>query len=212
MTTTTTAAAAAVKTRRPSRRLAKIVSLIAIPAAVAVSGLVVAQASYSAYSATTVNPTNNWATGTVALTDDDTNTAAFSATNLKPGATGTKCLTVTSTGSLASTVKLYATTPASTKDLAANINLTISQGSGGSFGSCTGYTPLPTGANLYTGTLAGFGTAYTGYTNGLGSWAPTGTTNESRTYQITYTVAANAPDTTQGGTASLGLTFEAQNN
>ena len=31
----------------------------------------VAQSSYSAYSATTVNPTSNWATGTVALTDDD---------------------------------------------------------------------------------------------------------------------------------------------
>ena len=206
MTTTATAG------RRPSRHLAKIVSLIAIPAAVAVSGLVVAQASYSAYSATTVNPTNNWATGTVALTDDDTNTAAFTAANLKPGATGTKCITVTSTGTLASTVKLYATTPASTKDLAANINLTVSQGTGGSFGSCTGYTPLATGATLYTGTLAGFGTAYTGYTNGLGSWSPTGTGTEARTYQITYTVNGNAPDTTQGGTASLGLTFEAQNN
>ena len=208
MTTTTTAA----RTRRPSRRLAKIVSLIAIPAAVAVSGLVVAQASYSAYSATTVNPTNNWATGTVALTDDDANTAAFTAANLKPGATGTKCLVLTSTGSLASTVKLYATTPASTKNLAANINLTITQGTGGSFGSCTGYTPLATGATLYTGTLDGFGSTYTGYATGLGSWAPTGTANESRTYQITYTVNGNAPDTTQGGTASLGLTFEAQNN
>jgi hypothetical protein len=209
---TTTATATATAARRPSRRLAKIVSLIAIPAAVAVSGLVVAQASYSAYSATTVNPTNNWATGTVALTDDDTNTAAFTAANLKPGATGTKCLTVTSTGTLASTVKLYATTPTSTKDLAAHITLTVSQGTGGSFGSCTGYTPLPTGATLYTGTLAGFGTTYTGYTNGLGSWAPTGTGTEARTYQITYTVNGNAPDTTQGGTASLGLTFEAQNN
>jgi hypothetical protein len=208
---TTTVAA-----RRPSRRLAKIVSLIAIPAAVAVSGLVVAQASYSAYSATTVNPTNNWATGTVALTDDDTNTAAFSAANLKPGATGTKSLTVTSTGSLASTVKLYATTPTSTKDLASNINLTVSQGSGGSFGSCTGYTPLATGATVYTGTLDSFGTTATNYSTGLGTWSPAtnpaGTANESRTYQITYTVAANAPDTTQGGTASLGLTFEAQNN
>ncbi len=98
-------------TRRPSRRLVKIVSLIAIPAAVAVSGLVVSQASYSAYSATTVNPTSNWTTGTVALTDDDANTAAFTAANLKPGSTGTKCIAVTSTGTLASAVKLYGTDP-----------------------------------------------------------------------------------------------------
>ena len=49
--------------RRPSRRLAKVVAIVSVPAAVVVSGLVVSQASYSAYSATTVNPTSNWATG-----------------------------------------------------------------------------------------------------------------------------------------------------
>ena len=204
--TTTTAA----QTRRPSRRFATIASLVAVPAAIAVSGLVVSQASYSAYSATTVNPTNNWATGTVALADDDTNTAAFTAANLKPGSTGTKCIAVTSSGSLASTVKLYATNPATTKNLAANINLTISQGTGGSFGSCTGYTKL--GADLYTGTLDQLGKSATGFTNGLGDWAPSGKNDETRTYQLTYTVKTDAPDTTQGGTAALGLTWEAQNS
>ena len=213
MTTTTTVAAnTAAQVRRPSRRFAKIASLVAVPAAIAVSGLVVSQASYSAYSATTVNPTNNWATGTVALADDDANTAAFTATNLKPGSTATKCIAVTSTGSLASTVKLYATTPATTKDLAANINFKVVQGSGGSFGDCTGFTPLASGSELYAGTVAGFATSYTGFQKGLGDWAPTGTATESRTYQITYSVKTEAPDTTQGGTAALGLTFEAQNS
>ena len=208
---TTTTITAKTSAARPSRRFATIASLVAVPAAIAVSGLVVSQASYSAYSATTVNPTNNWATGTVALADDDTNTAAFTATNLKPGSTGTKCIAVTSTGSLASTVKLYATAPASTKDLAAHVDLTITQGNGGSFGSCTGYTPL-TGPALYTGTLDQLGKTATGYTNGLGGWAPTGKNDETRTYQVTYTVNPKAPDTTQGGTAALGLTFEAQNS
>jgi hypothetical protein len=217
-TTAATATATATKTaaRRPSRRLAKIVSLLAIPAAIAVSGVVVSQASYSAYSATTVNPTSNWATGTVALNDDDTNTAAFTAANLKPGATGSRCIVVTSTGSLASAVKLYATTPTTTKNLAANITLTITQGTGGSFGTCTGYTPLATGASVYTGTLDGFGTTATSYSTGLGSWTPAvnpaGTANESRTFQITYTVKSDAPDTTQGGTAAVGFTWEAQNS
>jgi hypothetical protein len=205
-------AVAAVRTARPSRKVATIVSLVAIPAALAVSGLVVAQSSYSAYSATTVNPTSNWATGTVALTDDDANAAAFTASNLKPGSTGSRCIVVSSTGSLPAAVKLYGTGAATTNALASNINLTVTQGTGGSFGSCTGYTPLASGATLYNGTLAGFGTSSTGYSTGLGNWAPTGTGNESRTYQITYTVAGNAPDTTQGGTASLGLTFETQNN
>ena len=199
----------ATSTRRPSRRLTKIASLVAVPAAIAVSGLVVSQASYSAYSATTVNPTNNWATGTVALTDDDANTAAFTAANLKPGSTGTRCVVVTSTGSLPSTVKLYGTAPATTKNLAANIDVTISQGVGGSFGDCAGFLPA---TNLFAGTLDQLGKSATGFTNGLGTWAPSGKGTETRTYQITCTVNAQAPDTTQGGTAALGLTWEAQNS
>ncbi|SDS59957.1 hypothetical protein SAMN04488543_2032 [Friedmanniella luteola] len=207
MTATTTA-----KTARPSRRAAKVATLLAVPAAVAVSGLVVSQASYSAYSATTVNPTSNWATGTVVLADDDANTAAFTVANLKPGSTGTQCVVVTSKGSLASAVRLYATTPTSTKDVAANLDLKVTQGTGGSFGSCTGYTPLASGADVYTGTLDNLGKTATGYTSGLGSWTPTGKATESRTYQITYTVRADAPDSTQGGTAAAGLTWEAQNS
>ncbi|SDT09356.1 hypothetical protein SAMN04488543_3014 [Friedmanniella luteola] len=204
---------ATAKTARPSHRAARIATLLAVPAAIAVSGLVVSQASYSAYSATTVNPTSNWATGTVVLADDDNNTAAFTATNLKPGSTGTQCVVVTSKGSLASKVRLYATNATTTKDLAANIDLKVSQGTGGSFGSCTGYTPLASGADVYTGTLDTFGRTATGYATGVGEWATAGgKAEESRTYQITYTVKAGAPDTTQGGTAAAGLTWEAQNS
>jgi hypothetical protein len=198
-------------TRRPSRRVAKIATVLAVPAAVAVSGLVVSQASYSAYSATTVSPTSNWATGTVALTDDDNNTAAFTAENLAPGATGTRCITVTSKGSLASEVKLYATNPAATKDLAEHIDLKVVPGAGGSFGSCTGFLASATGGG-YAGTLADFGKAHTGFANGVGGWSPSGKGTETRTYQITYTVKAGAPNSTQGGTASVGFTWEAQNS
>jgi len=209
-------AVTATATRRPSRKIATIVSLVAIPAALAVSGLVVAQSSYSAYSATTVNPTSNWATGTVALTDDDANTAAFTASNLKPGSTGSRCIVVSSTGTLPSSVKLYATGPTSTKNLAANINLNVTQGTGGSFGSCTGYAPLASGSSVYSGTLADLGTNATSYATGVGSWTPagvaTGAAAETRTYQITYTVKSDAPDSTQGGAASTGLTWETQNS
>jgi hypothetical protein len=197
---------------QPSRRAATIAKFAVVPAALLASAAVVAQASYSAYSATTVNPTSNWATGTVAVTDDDTNTALFTAANLKPGSTGTKCIAVTSTGSLASTVKLYATGPATTKNLASYISLTITAGTGGSFGSCATFTALPTGAAVYSGTLDSFGATATSYATGLGSWAPTGAATETRTYQVSYTVSATAPDTTQGGTAAVGLTWEAQNS
>ena len=202
--------------RRPSRKIATIVTLVAIPAALAVSGLVVAQSSYSAYSATTVNPTSNWAAGTVALTDDDANTAAFTASNLKPGSTGSRCIVVTSTGTLPAVVKLYGTGAASTKALADNINLTVTQGTGGSFGSCTGYTPLATGSSVYTGTLGGFAANATTYAAGTGTWntagVATGAGAETRTYQLNYSVRTETTNDTQGGTAALGFTWEAQNS
>jgi hypothetical protein len=197
---------------RVTPRAARLAAWIAIPAALVASGAVVSTASYSAFSATTVNPTSNWTAGSVALTDDDNNTALFTATGLKPGSTGANCITVTSTGSLPSTVKLYGTNAATTKDLAANINLTVEQGTGGGFGSCTGFTPATTSGSLYSGTVAGFGSSSTNFATGVGTWAPTGTASESRVYRVSYTVSNTAPNTVQGGTASLGLTWEAQNS
>ncbi len=196
---------------RPSTHLARLAAWSAVPLALLASGLTVATASHSAFSATTSNPTNNWAVGSVALSDDDSNTAMFSASGLKPGSTGTKCIAVTSTGTLASSVKLYGTTPATTNALSTYINLSIVQGTGATFASCTGFTPLATGSSVYSGTLASFGSTYTGYGNGAGTWAPTGSASETRVYQFTYTVDAAAPNSTQGGTAALGFTWEAQN-
>jgi hypothetical protein len=197
---------------RPTARSRKIASYAAIPAALLASGLIVSQASYSAYSATTTNPASNWNSGTVALTDGDNSIAAFTATNLKPGATDAKCITVTSAGTLASAVKLYGTNPATTNNLAAHIDLTITQGTGGlPGGSCTNFV-ADAGNPGYTGTLAGFGSTATNYDTGIGTWAPTGTGSETRTYKINYTLSSTAPNTTQGGTATIGFTWEAQNS
>ncbi|MBF4606002.1 hypothetical protein [Curtobacterium sp. VKM Ac-1393] len=197
---------------RVTPRAARLAAWIAIPAALVASGVVVSTASYSAFSATTVNPTSNWTAGSVALSDDDNNTALFTATGLKPGSTGTNCITVTSTGSLPSAVKLYSTNAATTNNLAANINLSVEQGTGGGFGSCSGFTPAATSGTLYSGTVAGFSTASTNYATGVGTWTPTGSASESRVYRFTYTVSSTAPNTVQGGTAALGFTWEAQNS
>ncbi|OII04093.1 hypothetical protein [Curtobacterium sp. MCBA15_008] len=195
---------------RVTPRAARLAAWIAIPAALVASGVVVSTASYSAFSATTVNPTSNWTAGSVALTDDDNNTALFNATGLKPGSTGANCITVTSTGSLPSTVKLYGTNASATKALDANMTLTVEQGTGGGFGSCTGFTPATTSGTLYSGLLSNFTAA--NFASGLGTWAPTGTASESRVYRFTYTVSSTAPNSVQGGTAALGFTWEAQNS
>lgn len=198
--------------KRPTDRATRLAGWIALPVAALLSASVVGIASYSAFSATTVNPTNNWTAGALQLTDDDTSTAMFNATGLAPGATGERCIVVTSNSTLASTVKLYGTTPATTNALSSSINLVVTAGTGGSFaGSCTGFTPLGTGSGVFTGTLASFGTTATNYATGLGSWVP-GTGTQSRTYRFVYTLDAAAPNTTQGGTASIGFTWEAQSN
>jgi hypothetical protein len=187
----------------------RFVAAAVIPAAVLASGGMVWASSYSAFSASTSNPTSNWTSGTVALADDDSNTAMFNAGNLKPSATAAKCITVTSSGSLGSSVKLYGTDYATTKGLADHLNLKVEEGTGGSAASCDGFTA--SGAAIFDGTAKSFGTTKTSFTTGVGSWTPAGGT-VSKTYKITYSLASSTPDTAQGGTAGLGFTWEAQNN
>lgn len=197
---------------RPARRTAWLLATGTTAACLAASAAVVWQASYSAFSASTGNPTSNWAAGSVALSDDDANTAMFTASNLKPGSTGNRCIAVTSTGSLPAAVKLYGTSAATTNALSSWITLSISQGTGGSFGSCTGFTPLASGSSVYSGTLASFASSATGYGNGVGTWTPTGSGSDTRVFQIGYTFDPAAPNSTEGGTASIGFTWEAQNS
>ena len=187
----------------------RLVALAAAPVALLASGGMVWAASYSAFSATTVNPTSNWTAGTVALSDDDSSTALFTASGLKPGSTGTKCVAVTSTGSLASTVKLYGTSYATTNALSSNVNLKVEEGTGATTASCASFVA---GSTLYDGTMAAFGTGKTGFATGVGTWAPTGSALETRSYRVTYTLSATTPDTAQGGTAALGFTWESQNS
>jgi hypothetical protein len=188
----------------------RVVAAASIPTAVVASGAMVWHASYSAFSSTTTNPTSNWAAGTVALVDDDSNTALFNASNLKPGSNGNKCIAVTSNGSLPGPVKLYASGAATgTKSLSDFINITVDEGTGGTFaGGCSGFS----GTQVYTGTLTAFGTTKTSYATGVGSWTTSGTAGDTKVYRITYTVSSSTPDTAQGGTAALGFTWEAQNS
>ncbi|MBB1198612.1 MULTISPECIES: hypothetical protein [Curtobacterium] len=199
--------------RRPNRTIARIATLAVIPAALVAGGIAVSTASYSAFSATSSDDANNWSMGSVALSNDASNGALFSAANLKPGSTGTNCIAVTSSGSLPSAVKLYATNVQQTKALASYVTLQVKQGSGGGYGTCNGFTAA-SGADgtLYNDSLATFASTRTNYANGLGTWKPAGDKAEAKTFQITYTVSPDAPASLMGATASLGFTWEAQNS
>ncbi|MCZ2849586.1 hypothetical protein [Modestobacter sp. VKM Ac-2978] len=161
--------------------------------------------AYAGFSDTTVSrPLPTVSTGTLTLTDDDSAVRMFTATGLRPRATATRCIAVAAAGSPA-TVRLYGTGRSSTNGLAGQLDLTIAVGTGGGSGSCTGFQPS---ATAYTGTLAAFPTD--GWTVGVGSWTSSGAAPTSRVYQIGYTLRASAPASTQNGTATLSLVWEAR--
>jgi hypothetical protein len=210
--------------RSPSLRSHRIASLMVAPLAVMAAAGVVWKASYSAFSAETRNSGNSWSTGVVALTDDDSGSARFNVTNLVPAQTETKCIKVTSSASVPGTVKLYILNPVtSVVGLETHIKLTVTNGNGGDFASCTGYTS--TGTVIATQTLGTAETTYTSYATGAGVtdvahglWVTTGVVaGESKTYQLTWLfdssgLTQDQLDALQGAHVGLDFEWEVQNN
>jgi hypothetical protein len=161
------------------------------------------QAVFSGYTSTT----NSWATGGAEITSDGTGSAVFnSATDgmLVNGQTLTKCIVVTYKGVTApAAVRLYANSVTGT--LPTYLDMTVETGTSTSVnGNCNGWAA---GGSIYTGTLAGFGTAKNSFANGAGTWGPT-VKDEKLTYRFSVTVQ-NVP-AAQNQTASATFTWEAQ--
>jgi hypothetical protein len=183
-------------------------------ATVMVGGVLVWQPQPSSSSAARDTPKYSLASDSMSLTDDDSGTALFTASSLKPGSSGARCIVVRSPAGLASTVRLYSTGYRTTKGLGDYLHVVIEEGTGGSFGtpgsdSCAGFRP---GGSAFTGTLAAFATTRTSFATGVSGWAPTGTSSASRTYRFAFTLDPATPNSAQSGTAAAGLTWELQNS
>lgn len=191
----------------PGRRARRVTLAGTALAALAVATAVVWHAAYASFTVSTPSYSLGWSTGAVTLSDDDAGTALFTATGLEPGSAGTRCVVVTSTGNVPAVVRLYVTGRSTTKSLTSALTLSVVAGTGGSAGSCNGFTPS---ASVYRGTLAAFPTSYGA---GVLSWPTAGiASGESRTYRLTWSVPASAATTSQGGTASAAFTWEAQSS
>jgi len=171
--------------------------------------LLVMRVSAAAFTATTDNPQNSWDTGSITLTDDDgggAGSAMFNVSGMLPGQTEVRCITVTYTGAAdPAAVKLYVAV--TDGGLGAHLDVEVSQvtetgGSGNACGTVSG----PTGI-VATQTLNAFGTAHSGYSNGAGTWDPTGTA-QTQSYQFTVTLGADTPDSAQGSDAQATFTWE----
>jgi len=208
--------------RRMVRAIAPVVGLLA-------AGLLVWQGSYAAFTASTSSPGNSWTSGTVALTNNTgaagafvvTGTASFSVTNIKPGQSGSACVTVRSTGTVAGNGRFYVQNVTGTlaPALAPQIQLTVDvgalpngTGAGTSIpASCAGAPAL---ANIINGVaLNALPTSYGATGN---SWTLAGGTGvtENRVYKITWTFATtgtNAGDNLlQGRSAGADFVWEVQ--
>ncbi len=189
-----------------SRRHSRPGVTLLVPLALLASSAVVYQASNAAFTASTTNGANNWAAGTVQLSDDDSGSVLVSMTGLQPGDTATKCLNVNYSGSLAAAVKLY-TTGYTDTGLGQYLTFSIDEGTGATGGAtldCTGFTG---GTSLHSGTLDGFATAASSYATGVSSWAPSASATKS--YRFSWTLQDD--NNAQGKDATATFTWEARN-
>jgi len=196
----------------PARKVLVSVLLVGVLATIA------GTATWSAFTATTSNASNQFASGTVTLSDNDLGSAMFNLTGMDPAdPTEQRCIVLTYTGSLSSSVRLYGTTGGS--GLADHINLRVTRGTipSPSFSTCTGFTADATdhrglGAGvLYNGTLTGFADDYaTGLVDATTATPEAWTTGEAHAYRFEVTLADN--QAAQGLTATQSFTWEARNN
>ena len=179
--------------------------------------------TWSLFTSTRDTGSNSFATGTVIIGDNDASAAILAISGGMPGDFDEGCITITYSGTLPATVKLYGTqTAASTPSLAQYLDLRITRGtfsSAPSFDACSTFTPDATdylGAGngvIYDGTLANFDTTHTGFGNGLtdpSASAEVWTASESHVYKVRVTVQNN--NAAAGLNATQTFSWEAQNN
>lgn len=199
--------------RRTARAVAPLVGLLA-------AGLLVWQGSNAAFSATTASNTDAWTSGALTLTNNGgtavyaaTTTATFNEINLKPGSTGTKCITVKSVGTAAGSLKLYRSALAdSVPSLGAQIQVTIDAApvAADVLVGCGGF-PVAGLTNVATG--AALTALPTTYATAVGPVAvPTGT--QLVAYRIAWTFASTGTtagdNALQSKTVTAGFTWELQ--
>jgi hypothetical protein len=206
--------------RRALRAFAPVAGLLAV-------GLLVWQGSTAAFSATTDNGSESWATGNMTLVNDGgtnvfaaSTTPLFTETALKiPSATVTRCLTVKAGGTTGGTLNFYrgAITGTNSATLAPLISLTIKAMPVQAAAPSPAVTTSCTNFNAGTATLVAttnLSAVPTTYVGGLGGIVvPTGT--QYVVYQFSYQVQSTglgnvADNALQSSNAVAPFTFELQ--
>jgi hypothetical protein len=191
---------------------------VLVLAAIALVVTIAGAQTWAAYRATTANSANSFASGTVALADNDSDTALLSLTNAVPTAHAVGCIRVTYGGTLASAVRLYGTTSGTGLD--AYLDLKVTRGSfpgaPPAANACTNFAPdatnyISAGAGvMYDATLLAFPDDYaSGLVDPLAASPETWATSESHVYMLEVTLQDDIAAQTKNATQTF--TWEARN-
>jgi predicted ribosomally synthesized peptide with SipW-like signal peptide len=190
------------------RRERALLSLVLFGLAALVAG----GSAWSAFSATTTNERNEFATGTVEIGDNDGGSWMYQVSGETPGVPVDRCIAIAYTGSAAANVRLFTTFDAPVGSLADHIDVTITPGTlpgGTAYPSCTGFTAA--GASASSSTLGAFAAARGDWASGLPLTPPgetTWTTGDTVVYRFRLTLATTAPQGASTGEHSF--TWEAR--
>lgn len=205
--------------RRTLRAVAPVAGLLA-------AGLLVWQGSYAAFSSTTDTASSNWAAGQVELKNNSNGSASFNASGaavftangIKPGDSGSRCITVRSTGTaavanqIAANTRFYVTSLSGSLAPALNLKVeyqTLAAGTAAAPNAdCSTFTA--SGTVLADSPIGSAPTSW-GAAGAANQWALTGAANENRVYKITWSFPSTAADNNyKGATATAVFNWEAQ--
>lgn len=170
--------------------------------------------TFSAFSDTTDNKQNTFASGTLDIRDDDngafddlTGKSMFSVSNIKPGDVMTRCINVKNAGSLQfkDVTLSLAATPQAAQTLADDLTISIERGTGAAGGdtqSCSGFTG---GTALTTGTPK----LNTLYGTNVNVDAAAWTAGAVKSYRFVVTLPETAGNEAQASSASFDAAWAA---
>ncbi len=178
---------------RPRRTLAALATVLVAVGITAASG--------ADFTATSANPSNTFATGTLSISNSKSAAAVLTASGMKPGdAPSTGQVDIGNSGTLSGAFTLTRGTPAdsdATNPLSAKLNVTVVDC--GDFAS--GTPTCDAGDDVeYTGTLAGMSSAVA-----LGTFAG----GEKHRYEFSVDVDTSAGNQYQGDSSQVEFTWNA---
>jgi hypothetical protein len=182
----------------PRLALGALLTLLLAAAAVVGSG--------ADFTASSANPANTFAAGTLTISNSKEGAAVLSASGLRPGNSATGTVDIENTGDLSGVFTLSRTAPVdsdSANPLSGKLNLTVID-----CGTFAGGTPTCGDGNDVTvyngGTIAQMGTV--GHTaNSLGTYQA----NDKHRYQFTIQLDNSAGNAYQGDTSSVEFDWAA---